>query len=1100
MSESIAATFLFTDLVGSTELASRLSAAEAESLRQRHFSILRAAIDATAGREVKNLGDGLMVVFSSPSRAITCAVEMLQGIERHNRRGDTELRVRVGLSTGEASEEDGDFFGDPVIEAARLCARADGGQILATELLRMTVGRHSSQGFASLGELELKGLPGTVSAVEVLWEPAQEAGGEEDGGVPLPGRLAQYASGGLFGFSGRTSELAALEESQKSSAAEKRLEVALISGEPGVGKSCLAAHVARRAHDRGVSVLFGECAEGSHAPYLPWISALSQLVRSMSPAALGQVTPVDAWALRRLLPADASILPAAEAVDAEPETEQFLLMQSVVQVLEIATDRAPMILVLDDLQWADSSSLALLKHLIGSSARVGCLVVCTYRPSDLGAEHPLTALLADLHREPAVRRIDLGGLGDDDIIELIETLAGEELDDAGIALAHALRRETDGNPFFVAELLRHLWDSGAVTMDESGRFSLTSGPEQLALPQSVRDVVGQRVARLGPEPRRVLSTAAVIGREFDLDVLAAVADLDADAVLDMVETATTAALLVEADEANRYRFAHALIQQALYTDLSAARRQRTHLRVAEALEAEDRAVRHVDVMRLSELARHWQAATRPADVGKAIEYSRRAADAAMEALAPADAARLYGQTLELMEREAAPEPEDRIRLLLARGRAQSAGNMLEGLQTIKLAGTLAEATGDRDLVVACALTRLPNQTASDSADPDVVRLLQRALDLIDEDDHARRARLLAALVDETTPEDWRARRDLVEKALASAALAGDDAVTLDVNLATSFMACAEDAERQAANAPVTLRLAEHGRDPVALSSALGWFATSRMVLGDFEAARPAIERSGELARTYSMPIIENSAANFRSGLCMIDGDLAGVEQAADTMIEIGLQGFPQALASGAGALFQARWAQGRLPEYMGLFPQGGAGYAEYAGFRPTLVLCLLDAGDPERARALYDEDASTAFERVPRDMVWLCLQSVYVEATVAFGDQKSATALHRLLSPYAHLHAAAGLLYYGVVDRSLGRLASVLGHLEEAETRLRRGLDVHRGTSARYWTAVNEVDLAEVLLRAGKHDDEARRLLDEARRLAEGGGYGSVLRRLEALA
>ena len=171
-----------------------------------------------------------------------------------------------------------------------------------------------------------------------------------------------------------------------------------------------------------------------------------------------------------------------------------------------------------------------------------------------------------------------------------------------------------------------------------------------------------------------------------------------------------------------------------------------------------------------------------------------------------------------------------------------------------------------------------------------------------------------------------------------------------------------------------------------------------------------------------------------------------------------------------------------------------------AGFRPVLVLCLLDGGDSERARAIFDEDASTAFERVPRDMVLLCYQTLYVEATVAFGDLKSLPALHRLLSPYAHLHASAGLIYYGVVERALGRLASVSGHLEEAEAQLRRGLDVHRGTSARYWTAVNEVDLAEVLVHGGKHDDEARRLMDEARQLAEGGGYGSVLRRLEALA
>jgi AAA ATPase domain len=143
-----------------------------------------------------------------------------------------------------------------------------------------------------------------------------------------------------------------------------------------------------------MTVLFGECVEESHAPYLPWISALSHLVRQMDPVSLSGLTSVGAWALRRLLPAEAEFLPAAETVDAEPDTEQFLLMQSVDQVLERATIQNPAIIVLDDLQWADSSSPTLLRHLVGSSAGAACLIMGTYRQSDLGADHPLTGLLA----------------------------------------------------------------------------------------------------------------------------------------------------------------------------------------------------------------------------------------------------------------------------------------------------------------------------------------------------------------------------------------------------------------------------------------------------------------------------------------------------------------------------------------------------------------------------------------------------------------------------------------------------------------------------------------------------------------------------------
>ena len=281
--ETMAATFLFTDLVGSTEMASGMSASDAEGLRQTHFGLLRGAIDAAGGREVKNLGDGLMVVFLSPSRALACAVGMQQAIERHNRRAALHLGVRIGLSIGEAVEEDADFFGDPVVEAARLFARAMGGQILASALLPLTLGRRATQEFAPVGDLELKGLPEPVSTVEVVWEPsAEEAVGTV---VPLPGRLASTAASGLFGFSGRSVELEGLEDARKRSVSEARLQVVLIAGEPGVGKTSLAAQGARTAHGEGVTVLFGACPEGTSAPYQPWISALSHLVRH-SPAEL----------------------------------------------------------------------------------------------------------------------------------------------------------------------------------------------------------------------------------------------------------------------------------------------------------------------------------------------------------------------------------------------------------------------------------------------------------------------------------------------------------------------------------------------------------------------------------------------------------------------------------------------------------------------------------------------------------------------------------------------------------------------------------------------------------------------------------------------
>jgi class 3 adenylate cyclase/DNA polymerase III delta prime subunit len=1100
LGKSVAATFLFTDLVGSTELSSRLSATEEDALRQGHFGALRAAVESTAGREVKNLGDGLMVVFSSPSRALMCAVEMQQAIDRNNRRSDTPLSIRIGLSTGEATEDDGDFFGDPVVEAARLCAKAQGGQILATELLRLTVGRHAAHEYVRLGDMELKGLPDPVSVVEVRWEPSGDAAGEDgDRGVPLPSRLALASSGGVFGFAGRGSELATLEEARKQTLSEKRLKVVLLGGEPGVGKSSLAAQVARRLREEGETVLFGECVEGTNAPYLPWMSALAHLVRHTDTDVWSSLTPVHSWALRRLLPAESSRLPTGETVDTDPETEQFLLMESVVQALEIACSISPVMIVLDDLHWADSATLTLLRHLVGCSAEISCLVVGTYRHSDLSRDHPLTSLLADLHREPSVRRVDVGGLGDDEIIELIENAAGYELDEEGVALAHALRRETDGNPFFVAELLRHLVESGAIAIDQAGRFEMAGELDELGLPQSVRDVVARRVARLGDEPHKVLSTASVLGREFELDILSRVADVDVDRLLDLMDEASAAALVSESESslAGRYRFTHALVQHALYGELSTARRQRIHLRAAEVLEPLP-STSGSEAARVADLARHWQAATRPADAVKAIEYSRLAGEAAMDAFSPADAARWYAQALELAEREATTDLRQRFELMLALARAQLATDQVVGHSTLKAAGELAERIGDLELLSRWANSRLLGWRASESADPEFLRMLEGALSKVNPQQKALRARLLASIADETDPEEWSARHELALAALSAAADAGDEAVRLEVFLSTSFLVPPEEAERQRDRVADAYGIAIAGHDPINLAGVLGQHVTSSLIFGDVEAARRSVEALEEMEAKYRLALTQHLSAMTRVGLSMMEGDLGRLEDAAQKILELGMRGFPSSLATYGGCLFELRWAQGRLAEFMEMFSNATTELRSYAGFRPALVLSCLEAGRTDEARAVFEQDAATGFETFPRDAVWLSCMTLFADAAVTFDDRDAARALHGLISPFGHLYCATGPIFYGLADRAAGRLAGFLGDLDEAEARLRHALGEHRRIGARYWQATSAVDLAEVLEQVGgiAQSAEAQALKSEAHELAEGGGFGAVAVRL----
>lgn len=296
-------TVLFTDLVGSTALVQRLAAGVADALREAHFGLLGAEVAAVGGRVVKNQGDGLMVVVDSASAGVSCAVGMQQMVERHNRTAVERLAMRVGTATGEATESDGDYFGDPVVEAARLCAAAEGGQILATDVVRVVAGRHASQELIAVGASALKGLAEPVACVEVRWEPSGDD--EQAGVVPLPGRLADLS--GPAGFVGRGVELGLLGEALKEAGAERRRRVVLVGGEPGIGKSTLAGVFARAAQAEGAVVLYGRCDEDLGISYQPWAEALGYLIDHAPSGLLDPVVAAHGAVLARLGPALASL-------------------------------------------------------------------------------------------------------------------------------------------------------------------------------------------------------------------------------------------------------------------------------------------------------------------------------------------------------------------------------------------------------------------------------------------------------------------------------------------------------------------------------------------------------------------------------------------------------------------------------------------------------------------------------------------------------------------------------------------------------------------------------------------------------------------------
>jgi class 3 adenylate cyclase/tetratricopeptide (TPR) repeat protein len=1076
---------LMTDLEGSTAMADRVGPAAAEELRQEHFGLLRGALEQAGGREVKNLGDGLMVVFSSASESLACAVQMQQAVEAHNRHAQEQLGVRIGVSFGEASVEDGDYFGEPVVESARLCAHAAGGQIIVNDLVHRLGGSRDGHRFQSLGGLQLKGISEPVQAFELEWEPVVAAG------IALPERLRELPA---TGYVGRVPERERLDELWAQTRAGS-LRVALIGGEAGVGKTRLSTNLAHAVHADGATVLYGRCDEDLGVPYQPWVQALGHLVKGAPQPVLDGHVERFGGDLARLAPTlgerVAELPPPRES---DPETERYMLYAAIAGLLERAGEHEPLLLILDDLHWADAPTLSLLRHVVSAGSSIPAMAVGTYRDSDLSREHPLTALLADLHREQGVERIKLTGLDSEEVLVLMEAAAGHELDEDGRALAAEITRETAGNPFFAGEVLRHLTESGAIVQAEDGRWRVVGEVAELGLPQSVREVVGRRVERLGPEARTALSAAAVIGRDFDLDLLLAVLEISEDRLLDLLDEAVAASLLKEsAERAGRFTFTHGLVEHTLYEDLGRARRARLHKRVAVALEKQ---CGDDPGERLGELAGHWAAAVVSADTAKAIHYARRAAEHALAQLAPDEAARWYRQALELHDQAPGGDRAERCELLIGLGRAQRQTGNREFRQTLLDAAELARDLGHADQLVRAVLANSRGWWSQAGAvDHERVEALEAAAEALADDD-PRRARVLALLALELhhagEPERCRA---LTAQAIEIARAAGDQTeLAHTLTNALSAIWVPDALQTRCAMSDELFELAQRLDDPRLSFYAAAW----RMILG-LETGDPARAESGlAMMRTLAAALPEPSMAFLRlmleSGCALAQGELQAAEQWAIQMLEVGTaSGQPDAAMSFGAMLYGARAYQGRAGELVEQIVQLASEANSPAAWRAAAAGSLAESDGEDEARALV---LAEDFQSVPWDWLWLGTMFSWASVCARLQIAERASELHELLAPFADRLAAGGVLVSGSVPWALGALASTLERYEQAEGHFAAAAEIEQRFGAPLLLARTRAGWARTLIARGQPEDRERaaQMLEQAEEVAERLGGGFVTR------
>ncbi len=1062
---------LMTDLVDSTAMVDRLGPTEGQAVLSQHFRLLRAALERTGGKEVKNLGDGVMAVFRGASQALNCAALMQQLVDTRNRSTEPHMGVRIGVSLGEATPEDGDYFGECVVEAARLCARADGGQILVNALVHQLAGPRGDHTFKSLGALELKGISEPVQAYELEWQAARTDG------VALPGRLQELPS---TAYVGRVAERERLTELW-GQARSGSLRLALIAGEAGVGKTRLSTHLALNMHEQGAIVLYGRCDEDLGVPYQPWAQALGHLVKEAPSKVLDVHLEQHGGILARLVPALGERVPGLPGPrDSDPETERYLLYAAAAGLLEETGKNEPLLVILDDLHWADAPTLSLLRHISRSHTSMRVLIIGTYRDSELSRDHPLTELLADLHREQGVERIKLTGLQSQELEALMEAAVGHELDEEGKALAAEITRETSGNPFFAGELFRHLIESGAIVQADGGRWHLVGDLADLGLPQSVREVIGRRVARLGPDARTALSAAAVIGRDFDLDLLLAVVDLAEPRLLDLLQDGVSGLLLREdRDHAGRFTFIHALVEHTLYEDLGLTRRSLLHRQIAEALEAqcgEDPAER------LGEIAGHWAAAVATTDTAKAIHYARLAAERGLAQLAPAEAARWYRQALDLAERAHGVERAELCELLIGLGEAQRQTGKAEFRRTLLDAAEAAQELGDANRLCRAVLANSRGwfSQMQGAIDSERVQALEAAAAAISDED-PRRARVLALLASELQYAGEPARcRKLAAEAVALARATGDPEV-LARTLIDAFMGIwAPDTlmERREMTAELVQLAAQLDDARVSVGAAVRC-----MIVGVESGDRAKTESGLDALRAQAASVPEPSLAWLRllheCGWACLRGELRAAEQWGLEAFEAGrASGQPDAVAAFGMHLVEIRYFQARAGELAERTVRLARPESHWL-YRAAGALVLLDSGREDEARGLaMSEDLQNA----PWDWHWSWTMLIWGDVCCRLGLADRAGELYELLAPYSAQLAGSGTSAWGSIAWMLGVLAVTLERYELAENHFRTAAEIEDRFGAPLLLARTRASWARMLIARGRSADlpRAREMLEQA--------------------
>jgi DNA-binding SARP family transcriptional activator len=929
-------------------------------------------------------------------------------------------------------------------------------------LLREELGTTPGPAAMEVFERVLRGEPPPARRERPAAAPAP---GRDFDAVRWPAPLA--AAVDRHALVGRTVELDYLGRCWRE-ATEGQRSLVLLAGDAGIGKTRTAAELASRAHSDGAVVLYGRFDEETLAPYQPVV----EMLRGWSAGA-----PLDV--LRDRLGSRAAELgillpefgpPPAEALamsGPEADAQRFRFFDAVAALIGEIGAEAPVVLVFDDLHWADRPTIQLLRHLVRAPAPRRALFLGTYRESEISERHLLHELIGDLRREGTLRRLELAGLTEGEVGELVVALAAAP---ATESFVRALAGETDGNPFFIEEVVRHIRDT-------SGALSEEVTLEQAGVPDGVREVTARRLRRLSENGRSVLLVASVIGREFDFDVLEAVVTQSGDELVEALEEGVEARVLREAGHVGRYAFTHALVRATLYDGISQLRRARLHGRVGEVLVK----LRGGDLdPHLAMLAHHFAQAAPVERPDRAIDFALAAARRADRLLAWEEAAMHYRAALRARELAGAVDDHVRAELLLALGASEDRAGMEEDARsTFQAAIRTARQLGDPVLLGRGALGVAGPWSMLSRSDPERVRLLEDALESLPTEDSPLRARLLARM----SLELYYAGEPELRMALSAEAVEIarriDDPRTLAQCLDARHYALwlPENVEQRLEVAAELRRVAEETGDPELELQGAGWTIIDLMEMGDIQGVDIQIAAASKLAEALHRPIWLWWTSLFRCARAQLAGEFDAAERLAQETLAIGQRGQAEnALHYYAQSMFNIRREQGRLAEVEGAVRGFIELYPALPGWRCALALVMIELGRPDEARGEFERLAANHFTDIHRDANWLIGITLLAEVCGALNDGPRAAELYSLLLPYAGRNVVVGrnATNNGCASRLLGILATAQGAWDLAERHFDEAQKMHAHMGARPWHARTQVSYAEMLLARNRADDVAR--------------------------